>query len=337
MPLVFHDRIAQCDRDPNVLASRLAQHYSLLDFGPRPGLERNFLHRSVTAAAGELILTCGYTSPIAGTIGERHGTASINFCCSGSTTYELEGRSLLINPDRPLFFSPGLEYQYSVDHFNGLAFHVDLGRLQSTAAAIAGLGASPRRFIADLESPKAISLDGGRRERLIGLLRRAFSLLDDPLLEAAPELHHLGIDDLIHRTLALLLCPGLLELEEPPPRRAGGRAGRERIFEELLEWIRAHLHQPVHLTDLERRTGYSRRHLQQAFQQRFGCGPIQWIRRQRLEQARLALLSGGEADSVGSIARGVGFTNLSVFSRDFSSLYGLRPSELLREARRLSR
>ena len=58
-------------RDPVALANRLAQHYKLLDFGPRPGHERSFIHRSFTAVTGELAVTCGYASPIYGVMGER--------------------------------------------------------------------------------------------------------------------------------------------------------------------------------------------------------------------------------------------------------------------------
>lgn len=333
MPLLFHDEHAQEDRDPEVLAGRLAQHYSLLDFGPRPGYERSFLHRSSSAAAGDLTLTCGYTSPIQGAIGEREGVGSINLCCSGAAAYQLGGQELRINSQQPLFFSPGLEYRYSVDHFNGLAFHFDMGRLRQTAAAIAGLGASPRRFAGRFEVPRLIAMEEGRRQRLLRLLRRELALLDDPLLQEGPELSHLAIDDLIYRTLALLFCPELAA-----PAEVNGRvprsALRERHFEELLEWIRAHLAEPIRLTALEQRSGYSRRSLQLAFQQRFGCGPMQWVRRQRLEQARLALLQPGPADSVGEIAARHGFRNLSMFSRDFSTHFGLRPSELLRDARR---
>lgn len=333
-PLAFHDQAAVVDRDPEVLAARLAQHYSLLDFGPRPGFERSFLHRSVTASAGDLILTCGYTSPIQGTIGERTGVGSINLCCLGSATYQLDDRELQINAMQPMFFTPGQEYRYSVDHFNGLAFHVDLARLHATAAAIAGLGASPRRFQAELEAPQVLLMNGGRHEQLLRLLRREFALLDDPSLEASAELSHLCVDDLIYRTLALLLCPGLIH-----PEAIGGRSGqvsalRERRFEELLEWIRAHLSEPINLTLLEQRSGYSRRHLQLAFQQRFGCGPIQWVRQRRLEQARLALLHPSMSDSVGSIAARFGFSSVSVFSRDFSNQFGLRASDLLREGKR---
>ncbi len=120
-PLLFHDGLAQEERDPEMLARCLAEHYPVLDFGPRPGTRRSFLHRFVSAPAGELTLTCGYTSPIHGTIGETPGVGLINFCCVGSSTYTLDGHDLRLSPAQPLMLSPGLEYRYSVDHYNGLA------------------------------------------------------------------------------------------------------------------------------------------------------------------------------------------------------------------------
>ena len=93
---------------------------------------------------------------------------------------------------------------------------------------------------------------------------------------------------------------------------------------------------PINLTILEQRSGYSRRFLQLAFQQRFGCGPMQWIRQQRLEQARLSLLNPQDDDSVGCVAARFGFSSVSVFSREFHRRFGSRPSDVLREGRRFS-
>ena len=332
LPLVFHQDSATIDRDPQALAARLAQHYPLLDFGPRQGWERAFLHRSSSAAAGDLILTCGYTSPIAGLIGEQSGIGSINICFAGLARYEVEGRTLEITPSKPIFFAPNHSYRYVVDHFNGMAFHVDLQRLRSTAAAMAGFGISERRFNPDLRTARVVGTPSERTSRLLALLRQAFGLVDDSQLESAGVLAHLPIDDLIHRLLALLLFPRLAVLLEE--EGAQGPSSRGRIFEELLEWIQANLGRSIPLSELEQRSGYSRRHLQAAFQQRFGCGPIQWIRRQRLEQARMALLQPSAAETVTAIASRFGFRNLAVFSRDFNAAYGLRPSDLLREGRR---
>lgn len=331
MPLAFHDQHAVVDRDPQALANRLAQHYALLDFGPRPGWEKTFLHRSASSVAGDLILTCGYTSPIQGMIAEHQGVGSINLCFGGRSRYQLEGQTLQITPEQPVFFAPGQEYRYLVDHFSGMAFDVDLRRLRATAAAMAGIGVSERRFSHDLDRPTVLPLASGRTAQRLSLLRRACALVDDSDPAADAIWQHLQIDDLIYRSLALLLYPRLDALLSAP---SGSDPARERIFQELLEWVRAHLHTPITLTQLEQRSGYSRRYLQQAFQQRYGCGPIQWIRQQRLEQARLALLNPQSDLSVSAVAARFGFRSLAAFSREFHAQFGVRPSELLREGRR---
>jgi AraC-like DNA-binding protein len=277
------------------------------------------------------VLSCGYTTPISGTIGEREGVGSINLIFSGAARFGSGQQELLINEQRPLFFSPGQEYTYLIDHhFNDVVFHVDLKRLKQTAAAIAGLGISERRFAPNFDYVRAAQTNTPRQRQLLAVLAKTFSLLDHPELETSGDLQHLALDDLIYRNLALLLCPQLETFTQQDPLR---RTQRERIFEELLEWARAHLHGAISLSDLEQRSGYSRRNLQLVFQQRFGCGPIQWVRRERLEQARRDLLQPEPGDSVGSIASRYGFSSLSVFSRDFHARYGLRPSELLREGR----
>lgn len=329
--LVFHDHLAQVDRDPQSLAYRLAQHYSLKDFGPLPGTEKQFLHRTSTCQAGELLLSGGYSSPLLGTVGDREGVGSINLLLRGGVCYGSGGKEILVNQQRPLFFSPGHEYTYKIDdHFNGVVFHIDLQRLRRTAATIAGMGISERRFSTALEDVRTVSTHDSRSAQLLKVLSHTFSLLDHPELEMLGDLQHLQLDDLIYRNLALLLCPQLERLAQNDPIQRGQR---ERIFEDLLEWARANLDQPIHLTQLEERSGYSRRSLQLVFQQRFGCGPIQWIRRQRLEQARQALLHPDPDDTVSSIACRYGFSSLAVFSRDFSKHFGLRPSDLLREGR----
>ncbi|MFM7550732.1 MAG: helix-turn-helix domain-containing protein [Cyanobacteriota bacterium] len=331
--LVFHDHLAKVDRDPQVLAERLAQHYSLLDYGPRPGHERTFLHRTSTCQCGELVLSGGYTTPIQGQIGERQGVGSINLLLSGGVTYSSEGRTLSVHKQRPLFFSPGADYHYAIDdHFNGVVFQIDLDRLKRTAASIAGLGVSPRRFNGSLERVGATERRSQRSRELLQVLTKAFSLLDHPELEALGVLPCLELDDLIYRTLALLLCPQLEALAQQGPEQ---RSRRERVFDDLVEWARANLHRPINLSQLERRSGYSRRSLQLAFQQRFGCGPIQWIRQQRLEQARLALLRPGPDDQVASVAARFGFRSQAAFSREFRHHFGLPPSELLREGKGL--
>ena len=327
-PLVFHDQQAVVDLDPQALATKLAQHFPLQDFAPRNPLLNPFRHRASTAVAGDLTLTCGYTSPIHGCIGDNPGVGAINICYQGESSYGVDGNTFQIHAEAPLYFNPGFSYTYASGHYNGLVLHVDLQRLQDTAAAIGGMGLSGRRFAPDLQRPQVLSTTEERQAKLLLTMRRAFALLDAPELQARGDLEVLQIDDLIYRILALALCPQLDGGE-------GKGLSRELILEDLLEWIGANLQSPINLTQLEQRSGYSRRNLQLAFSQRFGCGPIQWVRRQRLGLARQHLLNPSPSDSVAGISSKLGFSNLSAFSRDFHNTYGIRPSEMLREGRRL--
>jgi AraC-like DNA-binding protein len=333
--LLFHNQLAQIDRDPEVLAQRLAQHYPLLDFGPRQGHKSSFLHRTSTCQTGDLILSCGYTTPIRGTIGAQEGIGSVNMILSGNIRYEAGGKEMVVDAHRPFFFSPGQEYRYTIsDHFNGVVFHIDLQRLRQTAASMAGLGVSERRFCQDLDLVRALQPRSRRSEALLQVLRQTLRLLDHPELELTGDLDHLRVDDLIYRNLALLLFPRLEALIQTDDRK---RSERERIFDDVLEWTLANLHRPISLSQLEQRSGYSRRNLQLAFQQRFGCGPIQWVRQQRLDQARRELLNPETDDSVASVSARYGFSSPCVFSRDFKARFGLRPSEVLREGKRHNR
>ena len=141
-----------------------------------------------------------------------------------------------------------------------------------------------------------------------------------------------GLDQVIQRTVLLLLCGDLiLQARRDDEAPVGSKA---RIIDDLITWIRANLDHPIQLQDLEARSGYSQRSLRNAFHERFGCGPVHWIRSQRLEAARVRLLDPGPGDSVSQVAAACGYRHLSQFSRDFQLAFGVRPSALMRESRR---
>ena len=84
----------------------------------------------------------------------------------------------------------------------------------------------------------------------------------------------LSLEDLVRRLIVMLLVPDLLEAAA----ESASPVGEPFIHQALVEWLLAHLHEPISLSDMERRSSYSRRSLQYAFKQRFGCGPMQWLR-----------------------------------------------------------
>jgi hypothetical protein len=86
----------------------------------------------------------------------------------------------------------------------------------------------------------------------------------------------LQLDDLLVRQIVEVLAPALLANHSAPDPAASDCA-----IDELVDWIHAHCHEAISLSDLEERSHYSRRSLQYAFKARFGCGPMQYLRRQR--------------------------------------------------------
>lgn len=167
-----------------------------------------------------------------------------------------------------------------------------------------------------------------RLDRLHHLLMEALAFAERALVISGEVNPMLRLDDLIRRLLVMLLVPDLLEttpsdqgLEEP------------FVHASLVEWLLAHLAEPISLSEMEQRSSYSRRSLQYAFKQRFGCGPMQWLRQQRLAKARSMLERPGGCRSLSEVALACGYLSLASFSRDFLARYGERPSRVWRRSR----
>lgn len=101
------------------------------------------------------------------------------------------------------------------------------------------------------------------------------------------------------------------------------------------EYVRANISQKLNLDTLSRAAGCSVRSLQTSFRKAFDLTPREFILRSRLEAARTALLSAGPLDSVTSIASGLGFSHLGVFSIKYHAMYGETPRATLRRGKRL--
>jgi transcriptional regulator GlxA family with amidase domain len=138
----------------------------------------------------------------------------------------------------------------------------------------------------------------------------------------------LCLDDLIRRLIVMLLVPDLLEAATTEPL-----ISEPFTHQGLVEWLLAHLHEPISLSDMEKRSCYSRRSLQNAFKQRFGCGPMQWLRQQRLAKAKSLLEDPAHRLSQLEVAQACGYLCQASFSRDFLNRFGERPSRYQRRFR----
>lgn len=246
------------------------------------------------------------------------------FNAEGTVRFQVKGEQQTPPACSGVLMVTPSEGQYIRGNGGGLLLSLQPKLLLQTAQAIQGPYAEqlvrqrlrrPLRFFC-YGSAEHASLP----RSLVQSLRLVDSLLDpNGNVPAA-----LRLDDLITRQLVLMLVPELLEPHDERPAQSSAAS-----FEQLLEWIVTRLDQPLSLSELELRSGYSRRSLQRAFQSRFGCGPMQWLRQRRLAHALEQLTQADGNDSVSTIARRCGYLSLSSFSRDFSKAYGRTPSEVL--------
>lgn len=191
----------------------------------------------------------------------------------------------------------------------------------------------PLAALRRLEDPWIMPLTDPEASRAYRQLVGALHMLNQLITETGDDPHpFLHLDDLLLRAIALLICPEICQSRQ---HRApiNDRGCLQRTARDLMDWLLANLDKPISLTDIEQRCHYGRRAIQLAFKQEVGCGPMQWLRRQRLQAAYARIQSAGFADTVSSVARQCGYLSLAGFSRDFNTMFKRTPSSLLRQGR----
>jgi AraC-like DNA-binding protein len=176
--------------------------------------------------------------------------------------------------------------------------------------------------VAHLRSQSPLLLNASQSLQLQALLQH----LDLCLAHSAGLPAQLGLDGLLHRLVVAWLLPELMAKPGLDRRRRIRDRADGTSFDDLLDYIRANLHRPLRLSDLEARSHYSSRALQYAFRERLGCTSRQWIRELRLQRAMDQLISQGQHCSIKAIALACGYRHMSQFSSDFKTRFGLSPS-----------
>ena len=112
-------------------------------------------------------------------------------------------------------------------------------------------------------------------------------------------------------------------------RRQDGAAPMPGDLVRALEWLRAHLGEPVQLETLAAAAGVRPRTLEAHFKAFLGTRPLEWLRRMRLARARQELLNPAPGTTVTEIALASGFTQLGRFAGQYREAYGELPSTTL--------
>lgn len=126
-----------------------------------------------------------------------------------------------------------------------------------------------------------------------------------------------------------LTCVRYFPADRPVPSALPARGGlsgwrRKRV----TDFIEDHLAEPVRLSTLATMVDLSPYHFVRAFRQSFGVPPHRYHIGRRIERAKALLAV--PANSVTTIARGLGFAETSSFSATFRRFTGCSPSEYRR-------
>ncbi len=202
---------------------------------------------------------------------------------------------------------------------------LDGSRLLRTADAM--LGREGTRV--GLTAPSVMPLVAGGLNFDL-MLRGACAMLE-AVGPSGQDAARFGVDEIFYRAICGMLLRDRLfgESEERYPP-----AVSDRRVERACDYAMANLGRRITLTDLETISGLSARSLQYAFQKRFGCTPVTWIRNERLNAARELLLAGGNGNTVTTTALAFNFSNLGLFSRLYRERFGEYPGATLAAARR---
>ena len=76
------------------------------------------------------------------------------------------------------------------------------------------------------------------------------------------------------------------------------------------------------------RISLSERHLRRVFEEGIGISPKEWLRQERMVAARKLLRHGSP---IKEVAIDLGFSTAKMFSRDFLSFHGVRPTDFQRK------
>jgi len=172
--------------------------------------------------------------------------------------------------------------------------------------------------------------DGDVEASLLTTLSHLLTITSELATTHPILLTRLGVTNQLCLLTGLLACSILTEspTTEKKELKFGGVA---ESLEDVTEYILAHLSEPLNLATLEKYSHYSRRSLQYAFREKFGCTITQWIRAQRLDRAYQRLNDAAAGETVKHIANECGYRSVSLFSIEFQNRFHVKPSVLLRE------
>jgi AraC-like DNA-binding protein len=255
--------------------------------------------------------------PEINTVAVKSGRRSIGFLteCSSSSLLDcgLEVRhgDIVLNRSDVVHQRSGADF-----HYGTLSLSSD--DLAAAAEAIVGRELPEKPYKSTIRPPSALMLRLLKLHKSIGQLAH-----DTPDILELPEVTRALENELTHILVRCLAEGHCLEL-------TNGDRRCDTIFARFVDFLEAHPHRPLYLTEICVAIGVEERTLRGCCERHLGMGPIRYLTLRRMHLVRRALLhSDPSTATVTQIANDHGFWELGRFSVAYRMLFGEPPSRTL--------
>jgi AraC-like DNA-binding protein len=242
----------------------------------------------------------------------------------GHAEFSLGGRVTTVTPRTAGIVSAAQRFHFGASpDFEQIVLRLERGAVEAGWEALCGR--PPTRPI-DFDC--AVPVDGAGWRSLAPLLQ----MLARSTQTEQPTLRfvHARLEEMLVNTL-LLQQPH----SEAPHLACSTHRPVPTHVKRAIAFMEERLEQVLTVSDVARACGISIRTLQAGFSAELSMGPMQWLRDQRLQAVRDALLSSRQPAIAQTAAR-FGFTHLGEFARHYRRKFGETPSRSLSFVRRVT-
>jgi len=241
---------------------------------------------------------------------QRHAVPEICITLAGRAVLELAGRQYLLRPGRLAIIAPGL--------------HHCEGRLRGRGSYLL------LWIIPGVGNICCLHINRSSRARSWAPMHTFFfpSIATGRLLERFGEKRHLpesGRFEALRGDLLAVLGEAWSEIARLSETADGGSqpSGQISLVQQVEAYLRAHLHDPVSLRELESRYRMNRDYLGRLFRRATGLTPLAYLTKHRMEVA--ARLCRTTRQPIKQIALSLGYQDPLYFSRVFRQFHGKSP------------
>lgn len=322
--LLFGEKQAVRHRDSHSLGDQIQAAFPGLNgYDPLGSPAHFFAMSSTVHLPGLKIVTSSMSSSLVDRDGYQEMTLMIPL--AGRCTVTVAGKTLHWGASIGGVFMPEMDGQVQGEggERSLVLFNLQAERLDEIARVM--MGRLPdEKLQLNLEEPRLIPLAMAGM-KIETVFRQLGSLIDYHQLDPQ-RLSLFGFDDMFYRYIVCLLNP---ELIAPASDGKIIRVVKLTAMDQVCDAMRYNLAKKWTLTELELLSSLSARALQYAFKARFGCSPTEWLREERLQQARKRLLL-QDFESITQLASECGFSKPSQFGRYYKNRFGITPTQTKR-------